>query len=242
MSENIKANVGSWDEDFPADSEEKQDDTKRLPFMKFDKPRDYMIRLVGNHVKFYRHWQPFTERVITHPEYKNEDPAWQNGFIPRETFAIHIIDREDGKLKIMEKGRSLFKQFARYKIVNEINPAGQEGPDWVITVEWPNGNKRQAKYTATAKQKAAPWTKEEVDMIKANKAPLKEIYATTPLDKIKELWENVPEESKVPSKESNEQKAPKKEKQATPPVIDDDLPDAPSSDDTDDLFDDDDTF
>ena len=44
---------------------------KRLPYMKFDKPGDFTVRLVGNHVNFYRHWQPFTERVISHIDYNS---------------------------------------------------------------------------------------------------------------------------------------------------------------------------
>ena len=244
--ENKQASVGDWDNDFPSDEENKSNENQsnnRIPFMKFDKPKDYTVRLVGNHVKFYRHWQPFTDRVITHPDYKSEDPAWQAKFYPRETFAIHVIDREDGQLKILEKGRSLFKQFARYKLVNEVNPAGKDGPDWVITVEWPNGNKRQAKYNATPKAKPAPWTEEEIKMIKAKKAPLKDIYATTPLEKIQELWNNLPDEAKIPPKKDKEEDDKPKDETPTKKVVDETPPDI--DDEDDDLFGDDgddDTF
>lgn len=243
MSDNKKADVGSWDTDFPADKEKTNNDynEKRLPFMKFEKPGDYTIRLVGNHVKFHRHWAPFKNRVISHIDYKDEDPAWQAGFYPRETFAIHIIDRQDGELKILEKGRSLFKQFARYKIVNDVNPAGKEGPDWVITVEWPNGNKRQAKYSATAKAKPSPFTEEEIEMIKENKVPLKDIYQTTPLEKIQELWDEIPEEAKV--KESPLESDSPKVKEEIPQSsnnLEESLETANVESNNDNLFDDDD--
>ncbi|MFA7219429.1 MAG: hypothetical protein WC119_02915 [Synergistaceae bacterium] len=243
-----QADVGSWDTDFPPEEEKNKGNSNRnnrdrIPFMTFDKPGDYTIRLVGNHVRFWRHWQPFTQRVISHINYKDEDPAWQAGFYPRETFAIHIIDRADGKLKILEKGRSLFKQFARYKIVNGENPAGKEGPDWVITVEWPNGNKRQAKYSATATSKTSVFTDEEIEMIKAGKAPLKDIYATTPLDKIKELWEALPDEARVPPKrdEKGAEKAEVKD-EASKKVekVKESMPDSPADAGEDDLFGDDD--
>jgi len=245
MSDKTQANVGSWDSDFPPEDEKKSGggegggDAKRLPFMKFEKPGNYTIRLVGNHVKFRRHWAPFTDRVITHDDYKDQDPAWQAGFYPRETFAIHVIDRADGKLKILEKGRSLLKQFASYKIVNEINPAGKEGPDWVITLEWPAGNKRQAKYSATAKAKAAPFTAEEVEMIKASKAPLIEIYASTPLAKIQELWDALPDEAKIPPKKDengneHEDKPKAKPAASKPAKVEETMPDSPAE--SDDLF------
>jgi hypothetical protein len=230
--ENRQADVGSWDTDFPKDDEKRNEGSsnKRTPFMKTP-AGDYTIRLVGNHVKFYRHWQPFTERVITHPDYKNEDPAWQAGFYPRETFAIHVIDRSDGQLKILEKGRSLFKQFARYKIVNEVNPAGKDGPDWVITVE---GSGLNTKYSATPKAKPAPFTEEEIAMIKENKAPLKDIYATTPLEKIQELWDALPDEAKIPPKRDkigDENHVPENNK-----TIEESMPDSPSESEDDDLF------
>ena len=237
MSDTKQADVGNWDSDFPPDN--KGGDGKkagRIPFMKFDKPGNYTIRLIGNHVKFLQHWQPFTERVITHPDYKDEDPAWQAKFYPRVNFAIHIIDRADGKLKILSKGRSLFKQFASYKVVNDINPAGKDGPDWVITVEWPNGNKMQAKYGATAKAKPSPFTAEEIEMIKTNKVNLKDIYMATPLEKIQELWDELPDEAKIPPKRDDDGNVKEEKPSKRPEPIEESMPDAPAENNDDGLF------
>ena len=234
----MQAEQGNWDDL----SEDKKSNSKgRTGFMKFDKPGDYTVRLVGNHVKFHRHWSPFTERVITHYEYKENDPAWQAGFYPRTTFAIHVIDRADGELKILEKGSSLFKQFARYKVVNEINPAGKDGPDWVISVEHPGGNKRQAKYTATFKAKPAPFTEEEIAMIKEKKAPLKDIYATTPLEHIKELWDALPEEAKIAPERNNDNGTSAPAPASTQKPIEEAMPEAPAEKGDDDLFGEDDS-
>jgi len=242
-----QANEGSWDTDFPPETEGQDGDKSkgsngkaRLPYMKFDKPGEYTVRLIGKHVKFLRHWKPFTERVITDEAYKNEDPAWLAKFYPRVTFAIHVIDRADGQLKILEKGRSLFKCFAREKAVNEIDPAGREGSDFVITVAWPNGNKLQATYAANAKKKASPFTDEEIANFKAKKAPLKDMYASTSLEKIKQLWDALPDSEKIaPKKES---KADKDEKTEEVPAakIEESMPEAPAEKSEDkDLFGDD---
>jgi hypothetical protein len=200
------AENGNWDDDF---GNEKQTttttDQKRVPWMKFDQPGEYQIRLCGNYVKFHRWWSPFTTRLITHLSYKNEDPAWNAGFWPRKTFAIHVIDRNDtdeehptGKLKILEKGSSIFEVFADYKRINKINPAGQKGPDFVVTVKWPGGKKRNADYSVTPMAAINEWTPEEVAMIKEEHAELKKIYAPSALEKIKEEWAKLPEDAKIP--------------------------------------------
>ena len=249
-----QANEGSWDTDFPPETENQGGEKSkggnnsgkgRLPYMKFDKPGEYTVRLVGKHVKFQRHWKPFTERVITDEAYKGKDPAWNAGFYPRETFAIHIIDRADGQLKILEKGRSLFKCFAREKAVNEIDPAGREGSDFVITVAWPNGNKMQATYQANAKKKASPFTEEEIANFKAKKAPLKDMYSSTPLEKIQQLWDALPDSEKVaPKKEAKGSKESKVTEaaveEAPAPKIEESMPEAPAEKSKDeDLFGDD---
>ena len=245
-----QANEGNWGTDFPPESENKGEKAKgggsgkgRLPYMKFDKPGEYTVRLIGKHIKFLRHWKPFAERVITDEAYKGQDPAWQAGFYPRETFAIHIIDRADGQLKVLEKGRSLFKCFAREKAVNEIDPAGRDGSDFVITVAWPGGNKMQATYAANAKKKAAPFTDEEIATFKEKKAPLKDMYASTPLEKIKQLWDALPDSEKIaPKKDAKPGAKDSKpvEDESPSPKIEESMPEAPAEKAKDeDLFGDD---
>lgn len=201
-----EAEVGSWENDFPANGGNNTGDRKKIDWMKFPKPGDYPVRLIGKYVKFLRHWEPFTDRVVTHPDYKDEDPAWKAGFYPRKTFAVHVIDRSDGTLKILEKGASIFKNFSRFKTVNDVDPGGKDAPNFVITVEWPGGNKNAAKYTVMAQNKASPLTDAEKEMVRDNKAPLTKIYAATPLEKIKELWASVPDKNKVPKKRDDKEK------------------------------------
>jgi len=205
------AESGNWDEDFKTPeqkNENNNEDQKKVPWMLFDKPGEYRVRLCGNFVRFYRWWSPFTTRLISHLSYKDQDIAWNSGFYPRKTFAIHIIDRNDtseeyptGKLKILEKGSSIFEAFANYKRINKINPAGKSGPDFVIEVEWPGGNKRQANYKVTPVMRISEWTEQEVEMIRTEHADLKKIYAPTPLEKINEAWEALPDDAKIPPKQ-----------------------------------------
>lgn len=230
---------GDWDSSFPTNEERAaQRNEKRTEWMKFPKPGTYQVRLVGPFVEFHRHNKPFDgERVITNIKYKEQDPAWQAGFYPRQTFAIHIIDRADGKLKILEKGNSVFRAFSTYKKVNDINPAGKEAPDFSINVEWPDGNKFQAKYTVTALAKIKGLSDEEVALWQSGKAPLNEIYKSTPLAKIQELWDALPEEKKTPPKKEDP-KAPAaaapKAKAKVEAKLEESMPSAPAE--NDDLF------
>lgn len=244
MSENnddLLAKKGDWDSDFPSDEEKAakraaNGNRKKTEWMKFPKPGAYRVRLVGGYVKFFRHNKPFeNERVITDETYRDQDPAWKGGFYPRETYAIHVIDRADGKLKVLEKGTSIFRAFSTYKKVNGINPAGPEAPDFNIEVSWPDGNKFQAKYTVTPLAKLQKLTDEELEMCKANKSPLTEIYKSTPLAKIKELWDALPEEKRVPPKKEDKAEAPRAKPASKPePKIEEKMPEAPAE--SDDLF------
>ena len=269
MTEAIRAEECDWATDFKEkdrkpNTNKGQGDRKKMEWMKFDHPGSYVVRLVGKRVMFKKYYKPFGKgtRIITHDNYKDEDPARLAGFYPNNTFAVHIIDRADGHLKILEKGNGLFKYFSEFQQLNNINPGDlKEAPDWSIKVEWPNGKKDKAKYSATATVKMNAITEEERKMIqdtftegdikaakdaaaKANEKPnpllyrLSRIYQTTELAKIKEAWNNLPESAKIPTRDDDGNRAetseaPPRIEEPTPPVTveDPDASDAPDADD-----------
>lgn len=208
MSDPIQASKGDWDE-LAKSSDKKQSsgDSNKLRYMKFDAPGNYRVRLIGDHVEFHKYFTPIN--AISHPDIKSKDPAWQAGFYPRKRCAIHVIDRSDGQLKILERGWGLFKKFANYKAVKGINPAGKDGPDFIITVKMPkdkNGNyiKRSTEYEIMPDEKA-PLTADEMKMIKETGLyNLSQIYKTTPLEKIQEMWDNLPADKKIPPKKNED--------------------------------------
>lgn len=199
MSEedNMKASFVGWD--LRDDGKEQKGDLPKAEWMKFDKQGDYTVRLVGKPVEFLRHSEPFgKKRIITHAEYKDLDPAWKAGFRPRTTNAIHIIDRADGRLKVLEKGRTVFDQIRAYKNANpEVEVCGKESPDFVINVTWPPGDKFQTKYKVTAKAKMNTLTPEEIALIKEKRVDLQSMYKATKLEDIVKAWEEVPAEKRV---------------------------------------------
>lgn len=198
------AALGNWDEDF----NNNYNADNRPVYMQFPEKGDYRVRFVGQPVSFSKFGDPFDfkDRVIVDPAVKDEVPATKAGFYPRSYYAIHLIDRRDGALKILEKSKMFFNPIASFKKTNNIDPGGiNEGHDFTISVDWPGKNKRQTKYSIQPCLSPSPLTEEEKKMAKEKHWNLKKLYASTPLAKIKELWDALPEEAKIPkSKEESE--------------------------------------
>lgn len=235
MSEQKTASYGDWDKDFEK-KEEKSSGTK-TKYMKFE-PGIKTVRLAGKYVKFLAYWEPFGKKVITHKSYGDSDSARKAGYYPREFYAIHAIDRADGEVKIIERGRQVFEQFFAYKEVNAVSPNHpEEAPDFVIETVWPKGVKMAAEYKVTAKNKAAPLTPEEREKFKANFTNLEERYKSESLESIKAMWDALPEEKKTPPKKNNDKNTtaksePKTESKSEP--ISEKMDNAPA--DKEDLF------
>ena len=193
------AEKGNWDADFNEEEKSAVDESKKTVYLDTSKAGKYIVRLVGAHVKCRRHFHPY--RATVQDSEKDIDPAWLAGFFPPRRFAINVIDRADNKLKVLEKGVSVFKYFADYRSATGKDPAGvKEGVDFVITVK---GSKLDTEYSVIP-IKDTPLTKEEIEMIKVQKLwPLTQIYKSTPAEKMKEMWDALSESQKTPPKRDN---------------------------------------
>lgn len=241
MSEELNADKGDWAE-FSEDNKPKSSggsqNNQSFPkaeFISLKEAGTKRIRLVGSFVKFRRHWNPYGKGVRSHDSMKEQDPAWQAGFYPARRFAINVIDREDGKLKILEAGPTVFEAFYVYKKATGIDPAGPEGPDFAITIEIPkdeNGkpDTLHKKYGVTAIEKA-PFTAEEKKMLcktdengeiirndkgkpVSNLWPLSRIFKPMAVDKMMDLWNALPDEKKIAPKRDNDKKQGAKQQKA----------------------------
>jgi len=100
-------------------------------------------------------------------------------------YAINCLDREDTnngiyRFKILERGKTVFEPFRAYNENmedddgNQINPAGPQGPDWLITVETPTNPStgkpdiRRRNYTVMP-LKREKLKSEEVELIRRTK-------------------------------------------------------------------------
>jgi hypothetical protein len=231
MSEELRAEKCDWDSEFDKEDGEankKSGNSKSFPkaeFMSFKEEKTYKVRLIGSLVKFRRWWKPY--KAITHESLRDQDPAWKAGWFPKRRYAINVIDRSDGKLKIMEQGPTVFQAFYDYREARSIDPAGKDGPDWSITVKIPKNsdgvkNPMDKDYAVVALDKA-PLTQEEKKMLckcdengnilkgedgKAisNLWNLQRIFKPTAISKMQEMWVSLSDEAKVPPKRKTDKK------------------------------------
>jgi hypothetical protein len=198
------AEKGNWD-DFNDDEKGNGSTTDRpkTPYLDTSKAGTYKFRPVGPYIKCRKSFKPY--RATLSDKDLETDPAAKAGWYLPRRYAINVIDRADGELKVLEKGASVFKGFSNYKTVFQKNPSDiKEGADFVLTVKIPkiNGqpNKIKTEYTVTHVG-TTPLTEAEIEKIKKQRLyPLTEIYKSTPLEKRIEMWNALPEASKIPPK------------------------------------------
>jgi len=257
MAEATKAAKGDWDEDFK-DKEEQgqsgdssQGESRKLNYASMKEPGKYIFRLVGDHVKCRKSFLPYKAKI--QEEDLDTNPASVNGWYVPKRYAANVINKtgcaegEVGRHEILEKGPSVFKNFANYKSVFGVDPAGKKGPDFCIEVKIPKGpdgkpNKLKTEYIVTH-IKEAPFTEAEIAMIKDGGGlyDLSGIYRSTPPEKLQEMWDALsPEQQKAPENPFDKKKSDKssesKVEASTPDTIEESAsPDAPA-DSGDDLF------
>jgi len=147
-------------------------ESKRAEYMKFEsgpggKPNLYNVRLLGKAKEFTKF---FVKTATGHRRAQTKvDDGWKAEEIIRtstgkqirgqQRYAVNIIDRADGKIKIMEGPISLFKHFANWSADNDdASPGGQSvGWDWQITVY---GEGQSRGYSAEPTQ-PSPFTDEQ---------------------------------------------------------------------------------
>jgi len=245
MTDELKAEKGEWS-DFSKDNQKPLatgTQFRKAEFMSMSQPGTYLIRLVGTHVKFRRHWQPYKAR--THDALRDKDPAWQAGFIPKKRYAINIIDKtgvaegQAGTLKVMEQGQTVFEAFHLYKETTGIDPAGKDGPNFAIKVDipkLPNGDldRLHTSYGVVplapcpftdAEKKILCQTDADGNIVKgengkpaSNLYPLSKIFKPDTIEKMQELWDALPDNKKIaPKKEWGDKKASSQPTQAATP-------------------------
>lgn len=102
---------------------------------------------------------------------------------PSRRFAINVLDRADGHVKILEGGKSILEEFATWaKANNNCKIGTQAGGDWVIKAK---GDGMARKYK-TSYVRPTQISAEEKARIKENKemSDLEEIFKGTPVSQV----------------------------------------------------------
>lgn len=151
--------------DFTPNSGNKRNGDK-LSFLWLKSGNTYRVRPVAKPVIFYKYFYRKDGKLrtaicedpnscpvkVAHPELE----------IPNERFAILVIDRADGELKVMEFPKSVFMSIKAWNEATGQNPGGEQGVDWAIQIT--GQGKTNTKYTVTA-TKITPFSNEEKEMI-----------------------------------------------------------------------------
>ncbi len=165
----------------------------KVRYIKFDDGSSHEVRPIGKVVEFAKFFikNPDGNRsIVVDINYANEaadilmkHSGQEHKYSHR--FAVNVIDRSDGQVKIMEGGRQIFKYLGAWaKRHKASGPGCNAGGDWSIEA---TGKGLNREYM-TQYMGQAPVSNEEKQRIKDNGDvyALKDVYKMMPLDTIVE--------------------------------------------------------
>ena len=168
----------------------KGDNDKYLKLTGSTQGNTYKIRPVGKPCTFYAYYVSNPDEPKKFARAFTEDP--QNCIIRQKynleakpRYAVNVIDRSDGKLKIMEAPSSVFEKIKAWAKAAGQDPGSKNGADFQITVKLPaNGDKKRTEYLTTPIVQT-PFTDDEKEMLRSKGLwDLEKEFAPTPQSEI----------------------------------------------------------
>lgn len=130
------------------------------PYVKLQ-PGVNIMRIVGLPYEVEVHWEDGMDgskkRIVC---LGAGCPICKAGHVPQKKFQVLVIDRADGKLKILEGGNSIFRQIKDYAMDADYGDPSKY--DIKIKKE---GSGRETKYTIVASPKKSELTQEEQGLL-----------------------------------------------------------------------------
>lgn len=165
-----------------------------ISFLRFASGKTYKVRPFGSCVEFYKLFiAKGKPSVIVDPADKDEAAkilSEHTGKEIRPSYrnAMFVIDREDGKVKILEGGYQIFEAFGNWSTSSGIQPGSANAGDWSITVTGDGvGGSNPRKYSPVYLG-PRPFSDEEKKMISslkaADKLKLGNYLKETPLSEV----------------------------------------------------------
>lgn len=155
--------IDNWEDIANPGGSRNNDSGMRTEFLRMNEGT-YRVRPIGSPVAFSKY-------VVNHngswrsaiPEDGDDNPIAQKHDVPlTNRYAIHVFDRQDGKIKVMEAGVTVFSEFKNYYEHTSRSPGGKSGAEFIINVTGRNKKKRYDTKFADKSDLSA----EEVDHIK----------------------------------------------------------------------------
>lgn len=156
-----------------SDGSSKKSDVNRL---KLEQGQSYRVRPVHKLVPVWRYWNKHNGQnrtaICADPETCSIGKKYN--IEPTERYALHVIDRSDNQVKVLEAPVSVISGFKAWATATKKNPSGKdEGGDFSIQVN--NKSGMQRRYDVTFLEQK-PLTPEEIQMCKNDMVDLKELY------------------------------------------------------------------
>lgn len=159
-------------------------------FLKLSPGQTYKVRPVGNPCTFHSYYVASTDDPKRFNRAITADPAnciirQKYNLEPKTRYAVNVIDRADGKLKVMEAPPSVFDKIKAWAKAAGQDPGAKGGADFEIRVVVPpSGDRKRTEYPTTPIIQT-PFTEEEKAMLKQQGLfDLEEIYKETPQSEI----------------------------------------------------------
>ena len=190
-----------------------------VKYLKLESGRSYRVRPVFKPHVFYKYFveRPqggFGQAITDAPD--NCVITRKYGERPKMRFAVNVIDRADGSIKVLEGPITILKQFSNWASETGTDPGSKDGGEFSIRVECPGNDMKKTKYMVSFIN-YAPFSDGEKSMIKESMYNLEEIYKATNQEKIEETLYGAEGEDDSGSKKKSDKVA------SAPNQISDDL-------------------
>jgi len=177
-----------------------------VKYLKLEPGRSYRVRPVFKPHVFYKYFieRPqggFGQAITDNPD--NCAITKKYGEKPKMRFAVNVIDRADGSLKVLEGPITILKQFSNWASETGTDPGSKDGGEFSIRVECPGNDRKKTKYMVSFIN-YAPFADAEKAMIKEGMYNLEDIYRATSQDKIEEKLYGSDGEEESSSKKKSE--------------------------------------
>jgi hypothetical protein len=144
-----------------------------------------VVRFIGDPKEFFKHFVNNRSAVTGDPE--NCRIKVKHGIEPARRFAVNVIDRSDGQLKLLECPITVLKPVVVWRDYSKKDPGGRDAVDFIINV---SGSGKNKKYQTTAGNPSS-LSESELEMIKKSGGTstgydLERLYKPTPQDEIEE--------------------------------------------------------
>ena len=177
------SNVINWEEIGKGSKTQGGGKQGDIQFLRLQSGNTYVVRPLGSPVIFHKylvqHDGEWRSAICEDPE--NCPVRQKHNTEPRERYAVNVIDRADGEIKVMEGPVTVFKVFRTYFEGTANRPGGAQGADFKIVI---TGSGLKTRYD-TQCVKRTPFTDEEKKKLQAEGLyKLDRIYKATSSEEI----------------------------------------------------------